>query len=42
MWLDKCYYLEPDKASTKPYVLLRDALEREKRMAIVTSRSAPG
>ena len=36
MLLDKCYYLEPDKASTKPYVLLRDALERENRMAVVT------
>ena len=36
MWLDKSYYLEPDKAATKPYVLLRDALESEKRMAIVT------
>lgn len=36
MWLDKSYYLEPDKAATKPYVLLRDALEKEKRMAVVT------
>ena len=36
MWLDKSYYLEPDKAATKPYVLLRDALEKEKRMAICT------
>ena len=36
MWLDKSYYLEPDKAATKPYVLLRDALETEKRMAICT------
>jgi len=36
MLLDKCYYLEPDKASAKPYVLLRDALESEKRMAVVT------
>ncbi|GAA4394831.1 Ku protein [Ornithinibacter aureus] len=36
MWLDKSYYLEPDKAATKPYVLLRDALESEKRMAICT------
>jgi hypothetical protein len=33
MWLDKSYYLEPDKAAAKPYVLLRDALESEKRMA---------
>ena len=36
MWLDKSYYLEPDKTATKPYVLLRDALESEKRVAIVT------
>ena len=36
MWLDKSYYLEPDKSATKPYVLLRDALEKEKRVAIVT------
>ena len=36
MWLDKSYYLEPDKAATKPYILLRDALESEKRVAIVT------
>ncbi len=36
MWLDKSYYLEPDKAATKPYVLLRDALVKEKRMAVVT------
>ena len=36
MWLDKSYYLEPDKSATKPYVLLRDALEKEKRMAICT------
>ena len=36
MWLDKSYYLEPDKAATKPYILLRDALEKEKRVAICT------
>ena len=36
MWLDKSYFLEPDKAATRPYVLLRDALEKEKRVAIVT------
>ncbi|PKW27913.1 Ku protein [Phycicoccus duodecadis] len=36
MWLDKSYFLEPDKSATKPYVLLRDALESEKRVAIVT------
>ena len=36
MLLDKSYYLEPDKSATKPYVLLREALESENRMAIVT------
>ncbi len=36
MWLDKSYYLEPDKSATKPYVLLRDALESEQRMAVCT------
>ena len=36
LWLDKSYYLEPDKSSVKPYLLLRDALESEKRVAIVT------
>ncbi|MEO7421722.1 MAG: Ku protein [Ornithinibacter sp.] len=36
MWLDKSYFLEPDKAAAKPYVLLRDALEKEKRVAIAT------
>ena len=36
MLLDKSYYLEPDKSATKPYILLRDALESERRVAIVT------
>ena len=36
MWLDKSYYLEPDKSATKPYILLRDALVKEKRVAICT------
>jgi DNA end-binding protein Ku len=36
MLLDKSYYLEPDKAATKPYALLRDALRAADRMAIVT------
>lgn len=31
----KTYYLEPDGAATKPYVLLRDALEDSERVAIV-------
>jgi DNA end-binding protein Ku len=33
---DKSYYLEPDKTGLKPYVLLRDALEKADRMALVT------
>ena len=33
---DKSYYLEPDKTGVKPYVLLRDALEKADRMALVT------
>lgn len=36
MLLDKCYYLEPDKTASKPYLLLRDALVSENRMALVT------
>lgn len=36
IYLDRSYYLEPDKAATKPYILLRDALETEQRMAVVT------
>jgi DNA end-binding protein Ku len=31
----KSYYLEPDGAATKPYLLLRDALEDSERVAIV-------
>jgi DNA end-binding protein Ku len=31
----KCYYLEPEKAAAKPYVLLREALEHTERMAVV-------
>ena len=33
---DKSYYLEPDKTGLKPYILLRDALEKADRMALVT------
>ena len=33
---DRSYYLEPDKTGLKPYVLLRDALEKADRMAVVT------
>jgi DNA end-binding protein Ku len=32
---NKAYYLEPDGSATKPYVLLRDALTRTDRVAIV-------
>ncbi|HET7398892.1 MAG TPA: Ku protein [Intrasporangium sp.] len=33
---DKSYYLEPDKTGIKPYILLRDALAKADRMALVT------
>ncbi|WP_446666166.1 non-homologous end joining protein Ku [Flexivirga sp. B27] len=36
MLLDKSYFLEPDKGSAKPYVLLRDALSSTDRVALVT------
>ena len=36
MWLDKSYYLEPDKAAAKPYALLREALKEVDRVAVVT------
>ncbi len=36
MYLDKCYYLEPDKTAVKPYELLRAALQETDRVAIVT------
>lgn len=36
MLLDKSYFLEPDKGSAKPYVLLRDALQSTDRVALVT------
>ncbi|ROT34379.1 Ku protein [Micromonospora sp. HM5-17] len=32
---NKAYYLEPDNAATKPYVLLRDALTDSERVAVV-------
>jgi DNA end-binding protein Ku len=35
IFFEKSYYLEPDKAGTKPYVLLRDALEQSGQVAIV-------
>jgi DNA end-binding protein Ku len=35
IYFAKSYYLEPDKAGVKPYVLLRDALERSGKVAVV-------
>ncbi len=35
IFFEKSYYLEPDKAGTKPYVLLRDALEQSGKVALV-------
>lgn len=36
MLLEKSYYLEPEKAGAKPYALLREALKKSDRMALVT------
>jgi len=36
MLMDKAYYLEPERAATKAYALLRDALEAADRVALVT------
>lgn len=36
VYLDKVYYLEPEKSALKPYVLLREALQQTDRMALVT------
>lgn len=35
IYFQKCYYLEPDKAATRPYVLLRTALEQSGQLAVV-------
>ncbi|GAA4133970.1 Ku protein [Actinomadura keratinilytica] len=35
IYFAKSYYLEPDAQGTKPYVLLRDALEQSGRVALV-------
>ena len=35
IYFAKSYYIEPDKAGAKPYVLLRDALEESGKVAIV-------
>ncbi|WP_020669832.1 Ku protein [Amycolatopsis nigrescens] len=34
IYFDKTYYLEPQKAATKPYVLLRDSLHKSGHVAI--------
>jgi DNA end-binding protein Ku len=36
LWLERSYYLEPDKAAAKPYALLREALKEADRVAVVT------
>ena len=35
IYFAKSYYVEPDKTGVKPYVLLRDALERSGQVAVV-------
>ncbi len=35
IYFNKSYYLEPEAQATKPYVLLRDALEKSGRVAVV-------
>jgi DNA end-binding protein Ku len=35
IYFEKSYYLEPEKAGAKPYVLLREALEESGKVAIV-------
>jgi DNA end-binding protein Ku len=35
IFFEKSYYLEPDKAGVKPYVLLRDALAKSGQVAVV-------
>ena len=35
IYFEKSYYLEPEKAGAKPYVLLREALEKSGKVAIV-------
>lgn len=34
LYFDKAYYLEPQKAAVKPYVLLRDALQKSDAVAV--------
>jgi DNA end-binding protein Ku len=35
IYFAKSYYLEPESQGTKPYILLRDALERSEKVAVV-------
>jgi DNA end-binding protein Ku len=35
IYFARSYYLEPEKSGTKPYLLLREALERSDRVAVV-------
>jgi DNA end-binding protein Ku len=35
IYFEKSYYLEPEKSGAKPYVLLREALERSEKVAVV-------
>lgn len=35
IYFAKSYYLEPERTGTKPYVLLRDALEQSEKVAVV-------
>jgi DNA end-binding protein Ku len=35
IYFDRSYYLEPEQAAIKPYLLLRDALHRSGRVAVV-------
>ncbi|MEU4803765.1 Ku protein [Actinosynnema sp. NPDC023587] len=35
IFFQKCYYLEPDKAAARPYVLLRTALAKSGQLAVV-------
>lgn len=36
IFFEKPYYLEPDKAGSKPYALLREALKKSKKVGIAT------
>jgi DNA end-binding protein Ku len=36
MWMEKSYYLEPERSGAKPYALLREALREADRMALVS------